>query len=158
MNMRIGKTNLNGREVRCCVAATILPGLLLMSSSLAAQAVEESSEQLDSPDVEAELVLLDTEIVESSSKDSALQLSARQIANRDLSGAATTLERYLIADPEAMGLRAEYALTLCRLDDLQAGRFEVAKIEAEALAQSMADRLQAACQMEPSDMPQTKNQ
>lgn len=137
--------------------ATLLPSLLLVSGNAAAQTVDGATDPLDVPEVQAELVLLDTEIVESSTEQTALQLAARQIDNSDLSGAATTLERYLIADPEALVVRAEYAITLCRLDDLQAGRFEVAKMAGSELDQATTGRIQAECQIAPSDMPTLKS-
>ncbi|WP_123906210.1 hypothetical protein [Sphingorhabdus sp. YGSMI21] len=102
-------------------------------------------------------MLLDAEIVESSTEGTALQLAAKQIESKDLSGAATTLERYLITDPESLVVRVEYAIILCRLDDLQAGRFEVAKIAENGLDQPTADRVQAECQITASDMPALKN-
>jgi hypothetical protein len=39
----------------------------------------------------------------------------------DLTGAASVLERYLLANPKAVMARAEYTVLLCRLDDLAAG-------------------------------------
>lgn len=137
--------------------ATLLPSLLLVSGNVAAQTVGDAADPLDVPEIRAELALLDAEVVESATEETALQLAARQIANKDLSGAATTLERYLIADPEALVVRTEYAITLCRLDDLQAGRFEVVKMAGNELDQATTDRIQAECQIAPSDMPTLKS-
>ncbi|MEH6661442.1 MAG: hypothetical protein V7679_07335 [Parasphingorhabdus sp.] len=131
--------------------------MLLVSGNAAAQSVDDTADPLDAPEVQAELLLLDAEVVESSTEQTALQLAARQIENKDLSGAATTLERYLITDPESSVVRVEYAITLCRLDDLQAGRFEVAKIAENGLDQPTADRVQTECQIAASDMPALKN-
>lgn len=137
--------------------AALLPGLLLISGNAAAQTVEDAADPLDAPEVQAELLLLDAEVVESSTEPTALQLAARQIDSKDLSGAATTLERYLLTDPESLVARVEYAITLCRLDDLQAGRFELAKISENRLDQPTADRVQTECQIAASDMPAMKN-
>lgn len=57
-----------------------------------------------------------------------MQLAAQFEQDGDLTAAASVLERYLIVDADAVGPRAEYAMLLCRLDDLQAGRFERAKL------------------------------
>ncbi|WP_173208008.1 FecR domain-containing protein [Sphingopyxis sp. BSNA05] len=130
--------------------------MLLISGQLAAQTVEGAADPQDAPEVQAELLLLDAEIVESSTEGTALQLAAKQIESKDLSGAATTLERYLITDPESLVVRVEYAIILCRLDDLQAGRFEVAKIAENGLDQPTANRVQAECQITASDMPALK--
>tara|TARA_R110001606_G_scaffold56209_11_gene136396 strand:- start:460 stop:933 length:474 start_codon:yes stop_codon:yes gene_type:complete len=156
MNIRKITLNRSAGSWRFCCAA-LLPGLLLISGNVAAQTADDVADPLDVPEVQAELMLLDAEVVESSTEQTALQLAARQIESKDLSGAATTLERYLITDPESLVVRVEYAITLCRLDDLQAGRFEVTKMAGSEIDQATADRVKAECQIAASDMPALKN-
>ena len=60
-------------------------------------------------------------------------LARQQIADTDLMGAAATLERVLIADPEAHSARLLYASLLCRLDDAAGARVELSFLQGQAL-------------------------
>lgn len=143
--------------LRLGLYTSLLSGLLVLSSGAAAQTADGELAVLDTPEAQAELARLDAEVLESNSEQTAFQLAQRQIADNDLSGAATTLERYLIADSESQFIRTEYAIILCRLDDLQAGRFEVAKMKIPEMGRSAIQRVQTACRMAPSQMTSPQN-
>jgi hypothetical protein len=68
-------------------------------------------------------------VAESSSPAAALAAARAQTENGDLPGAAATLERVLLDDPNAHDARVMYAATLCRLGDLQAARIEIGKLD-----------------------------
>ena len=71
---------------------------------------------------------------------------ARELtAINDLTGAASSLEAFLLANEKSEAVRVEYAVTLCRLDDMEAGKFEGAKLlSMKASAQSI-EAVTAAC-------------
>ena len=81
---------------------------------------------------------------------SALALSARLRDGGDVSGSASVLEAFLIENEEAVAARIEYAVTLCRLDDLQAGRFEGGKVAATGASAAAMAPIVAACGKIPS--------
>ncbi|WP_417621015.1 hypothetical protein [Parasphingorhabdus sp.] len=154
--MRLRYLNRDGTAgLRCGLYAILFSGFLPIGGAAVAQITESeiaAPDVPDTPEAQAEMALLDTEIMESTTEQSALQLAQRQIDAKDLSGAATTLERYLITDPESQPARIEYAIALCRLDDLQAGHFEVAKMQIPELDQPTVERIQSFCQLAPSQM------
>ena len=65
--------------------------------------------------------------------DSGIALARRQIADTDLLGAAGTLERVLIANPEAPEPRLLYASVLCRLDDSEGAAIEVRLVRPDGI-------------------------
>lgn len=138
--------------------AIILSGFLCASSGAMAQVAETETALPDTPEALAEIALLEAEITASTTEESALQFAQQQIDGNDLTGATTTLERYLITDPESVPARIEYAIALCRLDDLQAGQFEVAKLAGAAVDETNVQRLQASCQIAPSQMSDPQDQ
>ena len=71
---------------------------------------------------ESELISL---VDASAEPASGLALARRQIGERDLLGAAATLERVLIAHPGEREPRLLYASLLCRLDDPAGARLEL---------------------------------
>jgi hypothetical protein len=88
----------------------------------------------------------DALIAESSISTPAAIASARsQSAAGDLVGAAATLERALLADPNAHDARLLYAATLCRLDDRQASGVEFAKLEGHEVGNAMWREADEAC-------------
>lgn len=99
----------------------------------------------DSPEALEELAVLDVEVSASTTEAGALDLARRKIAVNDLSGAATVLERYLIQNEEAIMARAEYAITLCRLDDMQAAQLEMLKLSYLAVPADWQQRVTGAC-------------
>jgi hypothetical protein len=68
-------------------------------------------------------------IAESDSPANAMATARQQSDSGDLTGAASTLERALLADPNAHHARLLYAATLCRLGDPQGARIEIAKLD-----------------------------
>ncbi len=67
----------------------------------------------------------------------------------DLSAAAATLERALIVNPDAQGVRAYYAALLCQLDDQQAAGLEVRRLAGEGFYKAGAPDSAATCAMPP---------
>lgn len=90
------------------------------------------------------------EIGDSASEDGALGLARQREEAGDLTGATAILERYLLVDAESVVARAAYATLLCRLEDLQAGRIEVAKLSVLAVDEATAREVRAACDVAPS--------
>jgi hypothetical protein len=68
-------------------------------------------------------------VAESSSPSAAMAAARIQAEAGDLTGAAATLERALLTDPNANDARLLYAATLCRLGDVQAARVEIGKLD-----------------------------
>ncbi|MCT2401547.1 hypothetical protein [Novosphingobium mangrovi (ex Huang et al. 2023)] len=98
------------------------------------------------PAVNAQLVSeIEMEADESATEAGALALARAKTSQGDLSGAAAVLERYLLIDKEAVEPRAEYAVLLCRLDDVAGGQFEGAKLAGKAPGSDALDRAKAAC-------------
>lgn len=75
----------------------------------------------------------------------ALAAAQRQSAAGDLLGAAATLERALIAQPNAHKVRQAYAALLCRLDDRQAARLELERLARSGTGGADWDAVRAAC-------------
>ena len=73
-------------------------------------------------------------------------LARRQIGERDLLGAAATLERVLIAHPEARGARLLYASLLCRLDDKAGAHLELSLLGPQAGDDPEWNDVAAACE------------
>lgn len=98
------------------------------------------------PAVNAALVKdIEAETDESATEAGALSLSQAKAAKGDLTGAAAVLERYLLIDRNAVEPRAEYAVLLCRLDDVSSGQFEGAKLASEVPDSEALGRVKAAC-------------
>ncbi len=111
-------------------AAVIVIGLAVASPAIAQDGEEAALDHL----IEA-----------SATPDAALALARNQIAVGELLGAAATLERVLIAQPGASDVRLAYAAVLCRLDDPQAAKLELAALT-EAQGSTLAwDEARAAC-------------
>lgn len=68
-----------------------------------------------------------------------------QTAAGDLTGAAASLERALLADPNANDARLLYAATLCRLGDNQAARIEIGKLDRQDINPSVWAEADEAC-------------
>lgn len=128
-------------------SAALLASMLIANPAHAQIETIDPATQLmpDSPEALEELAVLDVEVSASTTEAGALDLARRKIAVNDLSGAATVLERYLIQDQEAMLARAEYAVTLCRLDDIQAAQLEMLKLSYLAIPADTQARVTAAC-------------
>jgi hypothetical protein len=79
------------------------------------------------------------------SPDTGLPLARAQIADRDLLGAAGTLERVLLAHPEAVPARLLYASLLCRLDDREGAEVEVGLLAGQPVADGDWTDVAGAC-------------
>ena len=77
---------------------------------------------------------------------SGMALARRQIGERDLLGAAATLERLLIAQPAERGPRLLYASILCRLDDRAGAHLELSLLGPEAGNDPEWNEVAAACE------------
>lgn len=88
---------------------------------------------------------LEALVAESSSPAAAIAAARAQTAAGDLTGAAATLERALLADPNANDARLLYAATLCRLGDPQAARIEIAKLDRQDISPSLWAEADQAC-------------
>jgi predicted Zn-dependent protease len=88
---------------------------------------------------------IDALIDGSASSTAALDTASKQIGAGDLTGAATTLERLLINDPDATPVRLRYAALLCDLDDRQAATFELSKLKSEPVDGASWAQVEASC-------------
>jgi hypothetical protein len=76
---------------------------------------------------------------------SGVALARRQAAASDLTGALGTLERVLLAHPEAVAPRLLYASLLCRLDDRRGAELELGLLGGKPIADSDWTGVAAAC-------------
>jgi hypothetical protein len=79
------------------------------------------------------------------SPDTGMALAHAQIADRDLLGAAGTLERVLLAHPEAVPPRLLYASLLCRLDDREGAEVEIGLLAGQPIADPDWAEVSGAC-------------
>jgi hypothetical protein len=79
------------------------------------------------------------------SPDTGMTLARSQIGDRDLLGAVGTLERVLLAHPEATPARLLYASLLCRLDDPEGAGLEIRLLNGQPIADSDWSEVTAAC-------------
>lgn len=112
----------------------------LGSMALAVPALAQTN-----PSGETEIAAISADIDALASEAGALAHARKLAANSDLSAAASALEAYLIGDEKSAAVRAEYAVTLCRLDDRVAGKFEGAKLIAMRAAPELMAAVTAAC-------------
>ena len=84
-------------------------------------------------------------LLQEESPQAAMASARRQSEEGDLSAAAATLERALLADPNAHDARLLYAATLCRLGDQQGARIEMAKLDRQSISIALWDEANAAC-------------
>jgi hypothetical protein len=88
---------------------------------------------------------VDTLIGAALSPDTGMTLARAQIADRDLLGATGTLERVLLAHPEAIPPRLLYASLLCRLDDREGAEVEVGLLAGQPIAEPDWAEVGGAC-------------
>lgn len=88
---------------------------------------------------------IDALIAESQSPADAIATARQQTIAGDLTGAAATLERALLDNPNANDARLLYAATLCRLGDPQGARIEIGKLDRQDISQAMFDETNLAC-------------
>jgi hypothetical protein len=115
------------------MAGKFLPFLLALSASALLSQAAAAQDDLDAMATATEQV------------DSGLALARRQIAASDLPGALGTLERVLLAHPEAVPPRLLYASLLCRLDDRQGAELELGLLAGKQIVDSDWAGVQAAC-------------
>jgi hypothetical protein len=73
--------------------------------------------------------------IAASANPAAAMASARSQAQAgDVTGAAATLERALLSDPNANDVRLFYAGLMCQLDDPQGARVELTKLDGQAIS------------------------
>jgi len=96
---------------------------------------------------------LDALAAASQQVDSGMALARRQMAGRDLLGALGTLERVLIANPEAVQPRLLYASLLCRLDDSEGAGVELSLLAGQPIADADWTEVTAACGAVPRPAP-----
>jgi hypothetical protein len=88
---------------------------------------------------------VETLIGASLSPDTGLTLARAQIGDRDLLGAAGTLERVLLAHPEAVPPRLLYVSLLCRLDDREGAEVELRTLDGYAIGEADWAEVANAC-------------
>ena len=94
---------------------------------------------------EAEGAALDALIDGSATSERAIVTARSQAQSGDLTGAAATLERALLADQNANDVRIFYAGLLCQLDDAQGARVELTKLERQTFDEAGWSEMNAAC-------------
>ena len=94
------------------------------------------------PDAAAEL---DALIGPTQEVASGMTLARRQIGESDLIAAVATLERVLLAHPDATEARLLYASLLCRLDDPAGARVEIRLLRGEGVPESAWAEVTNAC-------------
>ena len=77
--------------------------------------------------------------------DSGMVLARQQIGQNDLLGAAATLERVLIQNPDSIGPRLLYVSLLCRLDDRQGASVELNLMPNRSVPDANWAEVTAAC-------------
>ena len=81
----------------------------------------------------------------SSSPSKAITTARGQAQAGDLTGAAATLERALLADPNANDVRVFYTGLLCQLDDAQGARVELGKLNGQKFDEQIWADANRAC-------------
>lgn len=122
---------MNRKIVRWCAGA-----------SFAAMAVQTPAAMAQDDGLEAAL-----DALSSAAEDpaSALETASAQEAQGDLLGAASTLERALLENPDADEVRANYARILCRIDDRDAARVEIGALRGRYPSSNAIERMIAEC-------------
>jgi Tetratricopeptide repeat len=88
---------------------------------------------------------VDALINASANPASAIATARSQAQAGDVTGAAATLERALLGDPNATDVRLFYAGLMCQLDDAQGARVELAKLDGQALNDQDWNATNSAC-------------
>lgn len=129
------------RKRNYLVAASAIFTATIFSSPILAQQQPADLEALIGPSLEV---------------DAGLQLARRQMADKDLLGAVGSLERVLLAHPEAVTPRLLYASILCRLDDRMGAEVELSQLSGQAITDESWAEVTAACGSIPRPIPPTK--
>ena len=110
-----------------------LAAIGLAAVSAAAPALAQSEQEIEAL------------IAETRSPRDAVATARQQAAAGDLTGAAATLERALLDDPDASDARLLYAATLCRLGDAQGARIEIGKLHRQDVGNALFVEANEAC-------------
>ncbi|HEV2043056.1 MAG TPA: tetratricopeptide repeat protein [Sphingomicrobium sp.] len=113
--------------------AVSLAGIGLAAISAAGPAIAQSEQEIEAL------------IAESQTPADAIATARQQTAAGDLTGAAATLDRALLEDPNANDVRLLYAATLCRLGDAQGARIEIGKLDRQDVGNAMFVEANEAC-------------
>jgi Tetratricopeptide repeat len=114
-----------------CSAILLALGAIMASPALAAQDTDTS--ELNG-------------LIDAAATPKGAIAAARTMAGAgDLAGAAATLERALLADPNANDVRLLYTAMLCRLDDAQGARVELARLTGQKTGDGAWADVTAAC-------------
>ena len=132
------------RRLSKTIGGTVSAGLLLGLSVAPAAAQSDA------------LAEIEAMVDGSATADMALTAARKQARSGDVSGAATTLERALIGDPDALPVRATYIGYLCQLDDQQAAQFEIGKLAGQDVTEASWATIKAACGPETRPAPKTE--
>ena len=108
-------------------------GIGLAALSVAIPALAQSEQEIEAL------------VAESQTPVDAIATARQQTAAGDLTGAAATLDRALLEDPNANDARLLYAATLCRLGDPQGARIEIGKLDRQDVGNAMFDEANEAC-------------
>ncbi len=119
---------------------TVFRSLALSGVALGAASFAQTALAAASPEAEIN-ALVDA----SQSPAGAIAQARQQSQAGDLLGAAATLESALLQNPDAHDVRLSYVATLCRLDDNQAARLELAKLNGQTLAPSDWENVAQSC-------------
>jgi Tetratricopeptide repeat len=122
---------MNTLRIFTCRSLLMLGGSLVVATAAHAQESPESA--------------IDALIDSSSSSSRAITSAKAQASSGDITGAAATLERALLADPNANDARLYYASMLCKLDDPQAARIELTKLDSQKTGDAAWNDMNSAC-------------
>jgi hypothetical protein len=120
---------MRGLKMRCCLLALGFAAAALSAPAAAQTAPTDP----------------DTLISAALSPGTGMSLARAQIADRDLLAALGTLERVLLAHPEAVPPRLLYASLLCRLDDREGAEVELGLLGGQAVADADWTEVTSAC-------------
>ncbi len=113
--------------------ALLRAGFVLAAAAIAGPALAQSEQEIEAL------------VAESKTPIDAIASARQQTAAGDPTGAAATLERALLENPNANDVRLLYAATLCRLGDPQGARIEIGKLDRQAVGEAMFAEANEAC-------------
>ena len=111
----------------------LLVGAALAAATIAGPALAQSEQEIEAL------------VAESQAPVDAIATARQQSVAGDLTGAASTLERALLENPNAHDARLLYVATLCRLGDPQGARIEIGKLDRQAVGEAMFAEANEAC-------------
>ncbi|WP_066559917.1 hypothetical protein [Croceicoccus bisphenolivorans] len=112
----------------------LAPALLLCGLFVSLPVSAETLEELDA--------LSD----QSADAPSGISMAQEQAKRGEYLDALATLERVLAANPKSHEARLIHAVYLCRIDDRQGGRVELAKLKKKYYSDGLLDEARAMCE------------